>query len=178
MKEFKQHTLESAPEGSKPLLSSSIANFGWIPNQSAIMAEAPTLLEAYQKAHDLFIESSLNDTEMAVVWICMGMEHNCDYTIKAHEYIARKSGVDENYFHALKYGEPLPEKLEALRKFTVKLANCQGRVLPSDVETFMKAGFSRAQVFEVILGVSQKTMSNIMNNIVDTPVDEVFSNGI
>lgn len=178
MEEFICHDILSAPEGSKALLQSSINNFGWIPNQSAIMAEAPALLESYQTAHELFGQCSLNSTEKAVVWICTGMAHNCQYTIKAHEFIARNEGVDIKYLQALRNNEALPEKLEKLKFFTNKVATCQGSLQAEDVTNFINAGFTHAQVLEVILGVSQKTMSNMMNSISNTEIDEVFNEDV
>lgn len=171
---FIYHDVVSAPKGSKVLLKSSISNFGWIPNQSAIMAESPALLGSYQKAHELFGQCSLSSEERAVVWICSGIAHDCKYTIKAHEFIAKSEGVDVKYLKALRNGKTLPEKLEKLKIFTLKVATCQGLLKSEDVSNFISAGFTRAQVLEVILGVSQKTMSNMMNNISNTEIDSVF----
>ncbi|SET43419.1 hypothetical protein SAMN04487962_109135 [Marinobacter segnicrescens] len=36
------------------------------------------------------------------------------------------------------------------------------------------AGYGQQQVLEVILGVAQKTMSNYVNHIAETPIDEPF----
>ena len=44
-------TIESAPEGSKPLLTNSVKAFGMIPNLHGILASSPQILEAYQKLH-------------------------------------------------------------------------------------------------------------------------------
>ncbi len=173
--EFKTYDLDSAPEGSVSLLENIMNNYGWIPNQNAVMAESPSLLESYQKSNELFIKGSLSDEERAVVWICTGSAHNCMYTVTAHEFIAKKSGVKDELLLALMSDEKLPFKLEALRIFTTKLATSKGFIDPSDVEIFIDAGYSKSQVFEVILGVSQKTMSTMMNNIAGTSLDEVFS---
>jgi len=178
MTDFVVHDLETAPEKSKTLLNSSIKNFGFIPNQSAVMAEAPTLLEAYQRAHELFIECSLAEEEKAIVWICAGMAHSCDYTVCAHQFIAKSNAVPMEYLTALKNNTPLPAKLEALRKFCRIVITCQGQINQSDINDFIQAGFNKAQVFEVILGVSQKTMSNIVNNIAGTLVDDMFKSNI
>ena len=47
MNPFKVHTIESAPEESKPMLEASVKAFGMKPNLHAVMAESPALLEAY-----------------------------------------------------------------------------------------------------------------------------------
>ncbi|MCJ7799238.1 MAG: hypothetical protein MUP33_05680 [Polaromonas sp.] len=55
MKRFKLHDQSSAPEAAKPLLEGSMQAFGMIPGLHAVMAEAPVVLDAYQKLHALFL---------------------------------------------------------------------------------------------------------------------------
>ncbi|ELN4740966.1 carboxymuconolactone decarboxylase family protein (plasmid) [Pseudomonas aeruginosa] len=172
---LKLHTLDSTPEKSKALLQSSIDNFGWIPNQSAYMSESPSLLAAYQRAHDLFIDSSLNEEEKAVVWITTGVANNCEYTIQAHAFIALAKGVDEAVVDALAH-EPsrLNTNLLALHNFTLEVIHCRGRLSKSAIEAVLQAGFSKQSMLDVILGVSQKNMSTILNSIACTKIDERF----
>lgn len=63
MSDFPTHDVESAPEKSKPLLESSLKGFGMIPGLHAVMAEAPGVLEAYQKLHQLVLDSSFDNDE-------------------------------------------------------------------------------------------------------------------
>jgi hypothetical protein len=42
------------------------------------------------------------------------------------------------------------------------------------VQAFLDAGFIQRQILEVILGVSQKVMSNYTNHLANTPVDKPF----
>ena len=42
------------------------------------------------------------------------------------------------------------------------------------MQTFLDAGFTKRNILEVILGYSQKIMSNYTNHIADTPVDKPF----
>lgn len=172
---LKLHTIDSTPERSKALLQSSIDNFGWIPNQSAYMSESPSLLGAYQRAHDLFIDSSLNEEEKAVVWMTTGVANHCDYTIQAHAFIALSKGVDERVVDALAH-EPtrLDARLLALHSFTLEVIHCRGRLGKPAIDAVLRAGFSKQNMLDVILGVSQKNMSTILNSIAGTEVDERF----
>lgn len=47
----------------------------------------------------------------------------------------------------------------------------RGVVDPADVDAFLAAGFTRAQVLEVILGIATKVLSNYTNHIAATPLD-------
>ena len=79
MSTFMIHDLDSAPEGSKPLLENSLKGFGMIPNLHGVMAEAPSVLEAYQQLHRLFQDSSFSNDELTVVWQTINVEHECHY---------------------------------------------------------------------------------------------------
>ena len=175
MSEYKIHSIDSAPDGSKPLLEGSQKAFGMIPNLHGVMAEAPTVLEAYQKLHQLFTETSLSSDEQNVVWLTINVEHECHYCVPAHTGIAKSMHVGDEVINALRNKTPLAdEKLEALRTFTLAAVRKRGAVNESDLDAFHDAGFTQQQVLEVLLGVSQKVLSNYVNHIAKTQVDEAF----
>jgi len=175
MTEFTLHTEESAPEASKPLLADSMKTYGMMPGLHAVMAEAPGLLEAYKTVGDLFVNSSFDADELTVVWQSVNVEHACHYCVPAHTWIAKDMGVSDEISDALRNETPLPNaRLEALRTFTLSVLRNRGIVDDSAVQAFLDAGFTRRQIMEAILGVSQKVMSNYTNHLANTPVDAPF----
>jgi alkylhydroperoxidase family enzyme len=50
----------------------------------------------------------------------------------------------------------------------------RGVISDEQVETFFAAGYAKQQLLEIIVGLSQKVMSNYTNHLADTPVDEPF----
>ncbi|EGV44530.1 carboxymuconolactone decarboxylase family protein [Bizionia argentinensis JUB59] len=175
MTTLKIHNIETAPEGSKTLLEQSQKAYGMIPGLHGVLAGAPKILEAYQTLHQLFTESSLNDEELTVVWQTINVEHECHYCVPAHTGIAKMMKVDDNITEALRNQTPLENaKLEALRTMTLSIVRNRGNVSQEDLDAFYAAGYGEAQVLEIILGLSQKTISNYVNHIANTPVDEGF----
>lgn len=174
MTAFPLHTFDSAPEGSVPLFEKSMKGFGMIPNLHAVMGASPSLLEAYQAVHALFMDTSLSTDEKTVVWQTINVEHECHYCVPAHTMISNMMGVDKEISDALRDNTPLPEKLEALRSFTLKMLRQRGQVSDSDVDEFLSAGYSQQNILEVILGLSQKVMSNYVNHVAKTPTDAPF----
>ena len=71
MADFKRHDIQSAPEGAKPFLENSQKNFGMIPGLHAVMAESPQVLEAYQKLHQLVLDSSFTNDAASTVRVRM-----------------------------------------------------------------------------------------------------------
>ena len=175
MTTLKVHDIESAPEGSKPLLENSLKAFGMVPGLHGVLASAPKALEGYQVLHQLFTETSFNEDELTVVWQTINVEHACHYCVPAHTGIANMMKVDEAITEALRNETPLAdEKLEALRTFTLSVVRNRGNVTQEDLDAFYAVGYGEQQVLEVILGLAQKTISNYTNHIAHTPVDDAF----
>jgi len=173
--EFTLYTQDNAPEDAKPLLANSVEAFGMLPNLHAVMAAAPTLLEGYQVLHDLFQKSSFNAEELTVVWQTINVEHNCHYCVPAHSGIAASMKVNQDIVDALVNETPLANpKLEKLRETTLAITRERGVISNEQIETFFAAGYGKQQLLEIILGLSQKVMSNYTNHLAETPIDEAF----
>jgi alkylhydroperoxidase family enzyme len=41
-----------------------------------------------------------------------------------------------------------------------------------EVKTFLDVGYTKEQILELIVGIAQKTISNYVNHIAQTPLDE------
>lgn len=175
MTTLKIHDIESAPEASKSLLESSQKAYGMIPNLHGVLAGAPEVLDGYQKLHELFTNTSFNNEELTVVWQSINVEHSCHYCVPAHTGIAKSMKVDDAIIEALRNETPLEDaKLEALRTMSLAMTRNRGNVSQEDLEAFYAAGYGERQVLEIILGLSQKVISNYTNHIANTPVDDAF----
>lgn len=173
--EFPSHDLETAPEASKPLLEASQKAFGRLPGLHKVLAESPQAYEGYQLLHKLFTETDFDADELTVVWQSINVEHACHYCVPAHTGIAKMMKVSDDITDALRNETPLAsDKLEALRTFTIQMVRSRGNVTDAQIEAFFAAGYSHRAVLDVILGLAQKTISNYVNHVAVTPVDEVF----
>ena len=175
MTEFTLYTAENAPEESKSLMADSVAAFGMVPNLHAVMAEAPTLLKGYQVLHELFQKTSFNAEELTVVWQSINVEHACHYCVPAHSAIAASMKVDQGIVDSLVDKTPLANpKLETLRETTLAMVRERGVISDEQIEKFFAAGYGKQQLLEIIVGLSQKVMSNYTNHLANTPVDAPF----
>jgi len=175
MSEFKIHTVETAPADSKKILEGAVKQMGVVPNLFGAMAESPNLLKAYTQLHELFAGTSFNAEELTVVWQTINVEHECHYCVPAHTAIAHSMKVDAAITEALRNDTALPTaKLQALKDFTLSMVRDRGNVPPAAIQAFFAAGYGQQQVLEVILGLSQKVISNYVNHVAETPVDPMF----
>lgn len=66
------------------------------------------------------------------------------------------------------------EKLQVLHETTLALVRDRGLVSDEVVTNFYAQGYGKQQMLEIILGISQKVMSNYINHLSNTPVDKAF----
>ncbi len=176
MTDFQIHTKETAPAGSVPFMEAAEKKFGFVPNLIATLAESPTAVEAYLTIAGINATSSFSPAEQQVVLLTANYENECHYCMAAHTGAAKMARLDDAAIAALRAGTPIPDaRLEALSTFTRKVVVERGWVQPRDVEALLAAGFTKAQVLEVIAGVAVKTISNYVNHVAETPVDAKFA---
>jgi AhpD family alkylhydroperoxidase len=177
MPSFEVHSIESAPEKSKPLLKHAQQTYGgMIPNIHAVMAESPALLEAYGILGNMLAGSSLDMAEQNIVWLTVNFENDCHYCMAAHTVVARHAGLSEIDIDALRAGTPLANpRHEALRRFTAKMVRERGWLSEPEVDALLQAGYTRETALDVVLGIGMKTLSNYTNHLANTPVDAAFA---
>jgi alkylhydroperoxidase family enzyme len=172
---FKFHDLESAPEASKELLSKLFAETGRN-GFYAVLAESPETLKAYTQLHSLFMSTSFTDEERTVIWQTINVEQECTFCVPAHTAMAKHMKIDDKVSNALRDESPLPTaKLEALRSFTLEVVRTRGNASKAVIADFLKSGYTHQNILEVVLGLSQKIISNYTNHLAKTPMEEKYS---
>lgn len=172
---FTLHNTETAPLESKDQLESIEKRYGAIPNLFGVLAEAPIAVEAYDTLGNLLMKSSFTPTERHVVWFTINTYHNCHYCMAAHTFLAKGEKVADDVIESARSTDAYSDsKLEALRNFTWKLVENRGWTSTEDLEVFFTAGFTKQNVFEILVAISHKVLSNYTNHIVNTPIDDVF----
>ncbi|WGS87656.1 carboxymuconolactone decarboxylase family protein [Methylomonas sp. UP202] len=176
MSQFQIHSILTANASAKPLLEGSLKKYGFVSNLHGGLAEAAAALKAYIELTALFDQTSFCPTERQVILLAISAENHCTYCVAAHSMIAKHMAKsDPAIIEALRNGKPLPDsQLDALAGFTRAVVKNLGLVCGQTLEKFIAAGYSRAQVLEVLLGVAFKTLSNYTNHIINTPLDVAF----
>lgn len=176
MKNFDIHTVETAEASAAEMLGDINRAYGFIPNLYGVFAESPATLRAYMSLGKIFDESSFSATERQLIILAASRYNECDYCVAAHSVVAGMQKVPADVIEAIREDRPIDDrKLEALRTFTTAVVEKRGWVSDADVSAFVTVGYSKAQILEVLLGVSFKTLSNYTNHIADTLLDDAFA---
>lgn len=175
MSNFKLHSRDTAPAGAQGVMDAYIERFGFVPNLIGIMAESPAATQGYAQTYGLLAETDFSPAEQQLLFLTISRENGCSYCVSAHTMAARMSGLDEQTINAIREGRPiLDPKLAALSEFARKVVQKRGHMSRDDINDFRTAGFSKAQILEVLLAIATKTISNYMNHIAETPLDVAF----
>lgn len=173
---YEVKTIENAPENAKATLQAAKTAYGFLPNLLGTMAHHPALLNNYwEGSANLAANSTLTAKEQQIAYLAASYENNCHYCMAAHTSIGQMHKIDQEILDALREGRTLPDaKLEALSQYVKATTIKRGRVSQTDIQAFLAAGYSQDQLLEVITIVSLKVMTNYINYVAQTPVDNAF----
>jgi uncharacterized peroxidase-related enzyme len=176
MTSFTVHTLETAPAGSRPLLEGLKKAFGFVPNLYAVFAESPAALQGALAIGEAFSKSTLSPVEQQLVALAVSEANDCRFCMAAHSTLAKHvAKADPALVAAARNREPLADaKLDTLVTFTRKAVEQRGFVADADLAAFLGAGYTKAQVIEVLLGVGMKTFNNYVDHIAHVPLNDQF----
>ncbi len=175
MAEFRIHTLESAPAAAKPILQAAGKKFGFLPNLLGELAAAPAALEAYVTLGRLLEQTSFRPLEQQLLLATVSVANGCQYCVAAHSAGLAMTGLQPEQIEAVRGGRALADiRLEGLRSFATAVVERRGRVSDDQLQAFLEAGYRPEQVFEVLLALAMKTLSNYTNHIAETPLDDQF----
>jgi len=166
----------TAPAKAKPILKSVRSKYGFIPNLVGELAASPSALESYTTLSSLYGQTGLTPAEQQVVLLTTSRENNCGYCVATHSTVSQNNDLDRQVLTALREGSVIDSdpRLEALSQFTASIVRNRGLVEPADIDAFLAAGFTKANILDVMTGVTMKTMSNYINHIGETDLDEAF----
>lgn len=169
---FRIHTLESAPEQSRPGLQGLKQAIGFLPNVAATMAESPALLNAFISSFGSFHGSGFDDREKQAILLANAVAINCGWTVAFHSTVALKVGVSASDVEAIRNGAPPQDpKLAALSRLAKRLVEAHGSVSADDLASFTTAGYTMRQALDIVAGIGISTMAALVGNMARTPVE-------
>jgi AhpD family alkylhydroperoxidase len=173
--EYSVHTIQSAPEQSKAPLEALHKVFGRIPNLAATMAESPTLIGAFVGAIGNFMGGTFTGAQRQLVLLTSALTNRCAWAVAFHTTGALREGVAAMDIEAIRSGRsPADPKDAALVTIARSLLLKRGAIDADDRGAFEAAGFTPAQLLEVIAGLAASMMATYAGNITNPPLEEAL----
>ncbi|MBB5460105.1 carboxymuconolactone decarboxylase family protein [Paraburkholderia sp. Cpub6] len=159
------------PADSQATLDSFEKLFGFVPNIFAVMAQSPHALAAF-KGLQIPLERTLDAAMRDRIALAVSEVNGCDYTVRAHTYIgAQFSKLDVTELEMNRNGKSSDPKIEVAVQFAKKVTETRGKVKGSDLQQVRDAGWTDAEVIEIIARVSQLLYTNFVSNVFETEID-------
>jgi len=172
---FTKHDEITAPADSAAVLAAAKERYGFVPNLAAYIAESPLVLASVLKLSEQFEQSSLSPQEQQLVLLTVSALNGCSYCKTAHTALGKKAGLSNEKLQAVIAFRSLEDRrLEELRIFTLSVVEEKGYVDEGKVLAFLDAGFTKGQVFEIVLGVALKTITNYSNHLAGAEPNDEF----
>lgn len=163
---FKRHTPGSAEGESRELLQQIEKNYGFVPELFTYMAESPIALKAYMQLDALLRDATLTPAQCQIALLTASTVNDCNFCQVAHHAMARQHGVAQETIEAIRAGRgPEDEKEKALVAMVRAIVEKRGRLDKEDIDSFLDSGFTREQIYELMVAVSIKTLSNYSNHL-------------
>ncbi len=171
MKRFAIPTRDEAPAASQPLLDAVNAQLGAIPNLFRLVALSPAALQGFLGLNGA-LGKTLDVKTRERIALAVAQVNGCDYCLSAHSYVGRNfAKLDEAEITANRQGHSNDARADAAVAFARKVTEARGKVSEADLAAVRGAGFSDAQVIEIVVTVALNVLTNFVNNVAETPID-------
>ena len=162
---------EHVPAESKPTLDAFTRNIGFTPNMMAAFAQSPiafnswaTLLGSLSKALDVKTRDSIG--------LAVSEVNGCNYCLTVHSFTAeRMAKLSADDIILARKGHATDSKRDAALQFSRKVIDTRGHVDDADLKGVRDAGYTDANVIEIVALVAMYSLTNFFNNVFDHDKD-------
>ncbi|MDF3833932.1 carboxymuconolactone decarboxylase family protein [Cupriavidus basilensis] len=169
------HTVEDAPDASRPLLQSiaQLSATGRPLNLHAQMAHSPAVLAAYASLRAVTAEHGTFDPEVsAALALATAATVGNDYVVSITSRLARMNGWTEDKVAVLRTGTTTGDaKIDALTRVVREAAANSGKVTDATWKAAQQAGWSDEQLTEAFAFLGLTVFTGYFLNYAQTDTD-------
>ena len=167
---FTVPTKADVSENNQALFNNLQKGLGFVPNLYAYFAKNETALADYLALQNR--KSTLRAKEREVINLVTSQINGCRYCQSAHTVIGKMNGfTDDQIIEIRKGSASFDNKLGALAKFTASVVENRGRATEEAKELFFEAGYTEANMIDVVIVVGDKIISNYLHNLTQFEID-------
>ena len=165
-------SVETSPAASVPLLEGVKRQLGVVPNLFKLLGNSTAALEGYLNFHGALGKGTLGAKTGERIALAIAEINSCDYCLSAHTYIATNLvKLDAAEIQASRNGHSQDAKADAAVKFAASVAQQHGHVSSEEVAQVKAAGYSDAEVVEIVAHVALNVLTNYQNSVAQTEID-------
>ena len=166
---FNVPTREQVAPANQEIFDNMAKALGFVPNLYATIAYSDnglTRFLAYQNA-----KTTLSNKEKEAVNLIVSQVNGCVYCQSAHLVLGKMNGfTDEQLLH-IRHGKSEDAKLNALVQLAGDITKNKGNANNETVNAFFSQGYTKENLVDLVLQISDKTAMNYLHNLTQVPVD-------
>lgn len=147
------------------------SQLGMVPNFLKVFANSPAALRAFLGLYGIANEGSLDPQTRERIALALAQQNACQYCVSAHTAIGRKAGLSAAEIEANRAGASQDAKAAAAVKFARALVAHMGEVTTAELLEVRNAGYSDAQIVEIITHVGLNLLTNILGKASRVEID-------
>jgi AhpD family alkylhydroperoxidase len=169
MSKFSVPTREQVSADSQIQFDNLTKALGFVPNLYATIAYSDTALGKYLAFQGG--KTSLNNKEKEAVNLVVSEVNGCKYCQSAHTVLGKMNGFSEDEVLKIRGGNSTDPKLNTLVALAKDITKNKGRVDTASLNGFYNAGYSNANLVDLIMQISDKIAMNYLHNLTQIPID-------
>ncbi|MDL5514264.1 carboxymuconolactone decarboxylase family protein [Arenibacter sp. M-2] len=170
MERFQVPTREDVSTDNQAIFDNLKKAVGFVPNLYAYYAKNETALGDYLTLQNR--KTTLKAKEKEVINLVVSQFNGCNYCLSAHTQIGKMNGFTEDQILEIRTGAAsFDDKLHALAKFVLSTVQNKGKASEKVKEEFFAAGYTEANMIDVVIVIGDKTISNFIHNLADFKID-------
>lgn len=144
---------------------------GVVPNMARVMANAPSVLHGYASFAGALAGGGLPAGLREEIALLSAETNECEYCLTAHTAIGKMVGLSEAQQSEARRGSDRDPKSAAALRFAKAVIETKGGVSAEDVKAVRGAGYSDAEIAEIVAEVALNFFTNVFNRAFDVDVD-------
>ena len=164
------------PSKTQEVLGKVKETYGFVLNlYNEFATHRPAVADGYLTATKLMEEASLSPEEQQAVILAISTYNDCPYCKAAHSTVAGMVGMPKEEIEAITTGG-LPDDLRLRNLITAarRILGKRGWLNEDDLAEFEAQDIDRGQIYEIVALIGIKTISNFVNHIAHTEIDQQF----
>lgn len=162
---------DNASAEQKQLLANVKQALGIVPNLISAMAHSPAVANAYLAFNTALAKGVLKPQMREKIILAVSQANGCDYCVAAHCALGAKAGLSPEEIAAARKGTCACDQTAVALAFAVKVVEQRGKVQDEEVAALREAGWSDAEICEIVANIALSLFTNYFNHIAGTVID-------
>lgn len=165
-------TVEATPQSTQSALAVVKKQLGVVPNLHRLLATSPAALNGYLALSESLGRGELDLATRGRLALTVAEANGCDYCLAAHTFIGKNMlKLSDVELSANRDGGSSDAKSQAALRFAKDVVRERGHVSDASLQAVQAAGFSQAQVLEIVMHTVLNTLTNYVNTVAKTDLD-------